>query len=178
MELRLHPLDRHYKPEQRERTELFKMLDWNNLAAWHVLLIDDEPDNLEVIAETLHFHGIAVKTAHNGIEGLDMLKSFSPTLILLDLSMPKMDGWQMRQHIKSDPRTQHIPVIALTAHAMAGDKERALQAGFDGYLTKPISIPNFLIDLRASLRPDGIPKISSVIPSNSSVVGSAANAET
>lgn len=153
------------------------MLDWTNLTTWHVLLVDDEPDNLEVIAETLHFYGIAAKTAHNGIEGLDILKSFSPTLILLDLSMPKMDGWELHKRIKSDPRTQHIPVIALTAHAMNGDKERALQAGFDGYLTKPISIPNFLKDLRAALQHETAPRMSPVLVSNSIIVVSAAEAK-
>ncbi len=149
------------------------MLDWNNLTAWNVLLIDDEPDNLEVIAETLHFHGISVKTAHNGLEGLDLLKSFLPTLILLDLSMPKMDGWEMRQRIKSDPRTQHIPVVALTAHAMSGDKERALQAGFDGYMTKPISIPNFVNDLKASFRSEPATILPSVLASVASPAMSA-----
>jgi CheY-like chemotaxis protein len=154
------------------------MLDWNNLATWNVLLIDDEPDNLEVIAETLHFHGIAVQTAHNGIEGLELLKTFVPTLILLDLSMPKMDGWEMRQRLKSDPRTQNIPVVAVTAHAMTGDKERALQAGFDGYLTKPISIPNFVIDLRASLRAEAAPKLPPVVmPPSDSIASSAVSAK-
>lgn len=127
------------------------MMDWDNHKNWQILLVEDEPDNLEVIAETLHYYGIAVKTAQNGFEGLEVLRDFIPTLILLDLSMPKMDGWEMQKRVKSDPKTQNIPVIALTAHAMSGDKEQALAVGFDGYLTKPISIPNFLKDLRVAL---------------------------
>jgi len=122
--------------------------------AWSILLVDDEPDNLEVVAETLTFHGLTVRTAENGQHGLEIMRDFLPDVILLDLSMPKMDGWAMRDCVKSDPRTRHIPVIALSAHAMAGDKERALEAGFDGYMTKPVSVPTLLDDLRVALSPN------------------------
>ena len=114
-------------------------------------MVDDEPDNLEVVAETLEFRGAQVKTAPNGKEGLDALGDFAANLILTDLSMPVMNGWQMRAQIKSDPTTSQIPVLALSAHAIAGDKERALEAGFDGYLTKPVNIHTLLDDIRSAL---------------------------
>lgn len=128
------------------------MLDLTNPQAWSILLVDDEPDNLEVVADSLSFFGLKVKTAANGAEGLEVIKDFMPDLILLDLSMPKMDGWQMRQHVKANPETQHVPVLALSAHAMAGDRERALEAGFDGYLTKPINIATLVDDIRKALQ--------------------------
>ena len=128
------------------------MLDWQNISSWQVLLIDDEPDNLEVVAESLEFYGIAVETATNGQLGLEKLETFTPTLILLDLSMPVMDGWQTLRRIKSSPQMQAIPIIALSAHAIIGDDERALNAGFDGYMTKPVNVPTLVEDLRAALQ--------------------------
>jgi two-component system, cell cycle response regulator DivK len=127
-------------------------MDWKNPASWKVLLVDDEPDNLEVVAETLEFHGVTVRVANNGVQGLEVLNDFFPDLILTDLSMPLMDGWELRAHIKANPTIQSIPVIAVSAHAMNGDRERALEAGFDGYLTKPIRVPTLLDDLRAAVR--------------------------
>jgi two-component system cell cycle response regulator DivK len=127
------------------------MLDWNNLSSWSVLLVEDDPDNAEVIELALTFWGMSVRKAQDGIEGLKILEEFLPDLILLDLSMAKMDGWEMRARVKKDPRTQHIPIVALTAHAMAGDKERALEVGFNGYLSKPISVPTFIQDLRETI---------------------------
>ena len=105
-----------------------------------VLVVDDEPDNLAVVAETLAYMGLVVRSARNGREGLDILQDFIPDLILLDLSMPQMDGWEMCSVLKANPDTRDIPVIALSAHAMSGDRERALAAGFDGYLPKPVEI--------------------------------------
>lgn len=131
------------------------MGDLAAITSWSVLIVDDEPDNLEIVAESLVFFGLSVKIARNGLEGLDLLKEFSPDLILLDLSMPKMDGWEMRSRVKADPATRDIPVIALSAHAMAGDMERALQAGFDGYLTKPVNIMTILDDIRSTLEENG-----------------------
>jgi len=131
------------------------MIDWNNKASWKVLVVDDEPDNLELIADTMSFYGVTTKAARSAAEGLEILETFRPTLILLDLSMPKMDGWQMRTKIRENPANEHIPIVALTAHAMVGDKERALAAGFDGYLPKPINIARLLDDLRDTLQEKG-----------------------
>lgn len=127
------------------------MVNWEDPTTWSVLVVDDEPDNLEVAAEVLAYMGLTVQTATNGIEGLQKLQSFDPTLILLDLSMPGMNGWEMRMQVKSDPKTQHIPIVALTAHAMVADMQRALEVGFDGYMTKPINVRSFLQDLRAAV---------------------------
>jgi CheY-like chemotaxis protein len=123
-------------------------MDIQDTSTWRILIVDDEPDNLEVVAESLQFFGASVKIARNGAEGLKVLEEFPATFILLDLSMPVMDGWEMRSRVKSNPKTDTIPVIALSAHAMAGDKERAMDAGFDGYLTKPVNVPTLLSDLR------------------------------
>ena len=126
-------------------------LDWNNLESWTVVLVDDEPDNVEVLSETLEFNGITVKFAANGQLGLALLQDTCPTLILLDLSMPVMDGWQALRHIRANAALASVPVIAISAHAIHGDKERALAVGFDGYLTKPINVPTLIADIRRAL---------------------------
>jgi CheY-like chemotaxis protein len=116
-----------------------------------VLVVDDEPDNLAVVAETLAFMGLVVRSGKNGREGLDVLQDFIPDLILLDLSMPQMDGWEMCSILKANPETRNIPVVALSAHAMAGDREKALAAGFDGYLPKPVDITTLPEDIQRVL---------------------------
>jgi CheY-like chemotaxis protein len=126
------------------------MIDWQDVSTWVVLLVDDEPDNLEVVAETLEFRGAEVRTAPNGVEALAVLEDFTPNFMLVDLSMPLMDGWELRSKLKNTPEIQDIPLVALSAHAMAGDKERAIAAGFDGYMTKPVNIPTLLDDIRAA----------------------------
>ena len=120
-------------------------------AQWVVLIVDDEPDNLTVPKEVLSFYGAQVHTAEDGVEALQLLETITPTFILLDLSMPKMDGWETIKHIRADPRTSHIPVIALTAHAMSGDKERVEAAGFSGYIAKPFWFPTFWAEIERCL---------------------------
>lgn len=102
-----------------------------------VLIVEDEPDNLDVAQTVLEFNGAKVHTAGDGIQGLAILKEIKPSIILLDLSMPNMDGWEMIKHLRTNPDTKALPVIAVTAHAMAGDEERVAEAGFDGYIAKP-----------------------------------------
>lgn len=136
-----------------------------------VLVVDDEPDNLAVVAETLAFMGLVVRSAKNGREGLDVLQDFIPDLILLDLSMPQMDGWEMCSVLKANPDTRDIPVVALSAHAMAGDRERALAAGFDGYLPKPVDIttlPDSIQQVLAERTPAAAPTAA---PNGGSAVG-------
>jgi CheY-like chemotaxis protein len=131
------------------------MIDWNNTTTWQVLLIDDEPDNLEVVAETLEFRGAQVETAQNGQAALTRLSEFTPNLIIADLSMPIMDGWAFRTHVKTDAQYQQfrdIPLLALSAHAMPGDKERALSVGFNGYLIKPVNIHTLVTDICNALK--------------------------
>ena len=115
------------------------------LKDWVILIIDDEPDNLIPLKMTLSHLGAEIHIADNGQTGLDILKQIKPTIILLDLSMPVMDGWEMLSHLQARPETSAIPVIAVTAHAMVSDKERVLDAGFAGYLTKPFR-PSTIID--------------------------------
>src|SRR5258708_15189859 len=126
------------------------MIDWQDVKSWVVLLVDDEPDNLEVVAETLEFRGAQVRTALNGLEALTVLETFLPNLIIADLSMPQMDGWELKKRVKSLEKFQSIPLLALSAHAMIGDKERAITAGFDGYMTKPVNIHTLLEDIFAA----------------------------
>jgi len=102
-----------------------------------VLLVDDFQDNREMYAEFLRFSGLRVEEAANGHEALDKAFAFLPDLIVMDLSLPGIDGWEATRRLKSDARTQHIPVLALTGHALAGYSEGAREAGCDGFVTKP-----------------------------------------
>jgi CheY-like chemotaxis protein len=128
------------------------MIDWSNVNQLSVLIVDDEPDNLEVIADSLRFFGMKVEVAANGVAALDVLQHRCPSLILLDLSMPKMDGWETLKYIRANPSTRETPVMALSAHAMPGDRQRALEVGFDGYMSKPVNIPTLMRDIRNALK--------------------------
>jgi CheY-like chemotaxis protein len=112
-----------------------------------VLVVDDEPDSLDVASTLLEMVGVSVVTAGNGKEGLEQAKAHQPNLIISDLSMPEMSGSEMLKHLKEDPALQNIPVIALTAHAMRGDRERTVAAGFHSYLSKPLRPEMFIHDL-------------------------------
>lgn len=119
---------------------------------WVVLVVDDEPDNRAIAQKVLTFSGAKVQSAVNGEEGLKVLETALPSFILLDLSMPVMDGWEMFKKVRQNPQTQHIPVIALTAHAMEGDRERVLEAGFDGYIAKPFRLSTFMSEILRCFR--------------------------
>lgn len=114
------------------------------MVGWRVLVVDDEPDSLDVARMLLELAGARVLTATNGKEGLASVEQEHPHFILSDLSMPEMDGWHMMQELNRDSRTARIPVIALTAHAMSGDRERVLQAGFISYISKPLDPDTFI----------------------------------
>lgn len=105
-----------------------------------ILVIEDNRDNQEFILDLLASFGYGTLLAADGETGLQMARSEHPDLILLDLSLPRMDGWTTARILKAEPELQHTPVIALTAHAMQGDRDRALSAGCDDYLTKPIDL--------------------------------------
>lgn len=115
-----------------------------NLSSWQVLAVDDEPDSLEVLTEVLEMNGANVRAALGGEEALRALESFHPTLIITDLSMPGIDGYQLLRKIRKTAHVEALPVIALTAHAMLGDKAVILAAGFDGYITKPLRIDTLI----------------------------------
>lgn len=128
------------------------------LAGWDVVVIDDEPDSLEVARYILDFYGANVLTATNGQEGITLVEQAKPHFVISDLSMPEMDGWEFVSALKSTVQVQDIPVIALTAHAMRGDRERAIAAGFHNYLTKPLTANTFMDELLALLL--DIPQLS------------------
>ncbi len=130
----------------------------NLLEGWDVIVIDDEPDSLEVARFILAFYGANVHTATNGKEGIGLVEQIKPRFIISDLSMPEMDGWEFVSTLKSAARSQSIPVIALTAHAMKGDRERAIEAGFHNYLTKPLTANTFMDELLTLLL--DIPQLS------------------
>ncbi len=116
---------------------------------WNVLIIDDEPDNLEVASRLLKLGGATVVVANDGQQALEIVRTH-PTpfkFILSDLSMLDMDGWEVLYLLKQDSRHQAVPVIALTAHAMQGDRERGLAAGFHNYITKPLDPTHFIQQL-------------------------------
>lgn len=122
-----------------------------NIADWLVLIVDDEPDNLSVARKVLAYSGAKVRIAYNGIEALAILQDISPTFILLDLSMPEMDGWETFEKVRENPKFVQVPIIALTAHAMAGDRERVMEVGFNGYIAKPFRLTSFLEDIQRCL---------------------------
>jgi two-component system, cell cycle response regulator DivK len=117
------------------------------LMGWQVLVVDDEQDSILVARTLLEMCGASVVTAINGREGVEAVKKLRPHFVLSDLSMPEMSGWQMLHHLKENPSTREIPVIALTAHAMVGDRQRAMEVGFHNYLTKPLQPETFINEL-------------------------------
>jgi two-component system cell cycle response regulator DivK len=105
--------------------------------AQRILVAEDEPDNRRIVVKVLAMEGYTVLEAIDGGSALELARREHPDLIVLDLAMPGIDGWEAARRLKADPRTADIPIIALTAFAMRGDEERAREAGCDGYLSKP-----------------------------------------
>ena len=109
-----------------------------------ILIVEDNEMNRDMLSRRLIRKGFEIVMAEDGKKGVDMSKSENPDLILMDLSLPVMDGWEATSTIKADEDTKGIPIIVLTAHAMAGDREKALEAGADEYDTKPIEFKRLL----------------------------------
>ena len=109
-----------------------------------ILLVEDNEMNRDMLSRRFARKGHEVFIAIDGAEGVEMARSKVPDLILMDMSLPVLDGWQATREIKATPETHTIPVIALTAHAMAGDREKCLAAGCDDYDTKPVEFPRLL----------------------------------
>ncbi len=116
-----------------------------------VLLVDDYPDAREMYSEYLQFSGFDVVEATNGMEALQSAIDRSPDIILMDLSLPVMDGWEATRRLKADERTASIPVVALTGHALAGISEGAKQAGCDAFVTKPCLPEDLVKEIRRIL---------------------------
>ena len=120
-----------------------------------ILLVEDNEMNRDMLSRRLIKRGYEVDMAVDGEQGLAMARSNPPALILMDMSLPGMDGWEATRQVKAMPETRTIPVIALTAHAMAGDREKALAAGCDDFDTKPVDLPRLLQKIEALLGPAG-----------------------
>jgi two-component system cell cycle response regulator DivK len=110
---------------------------------WKVLLVEDNYDNYEMVRFLLERADYTVVGAHTGREAVTAAREHKPDVILMDLSLPELDGWEAAQEIKNDPDIAHIPLIALTAHTLPGDRKKAMESGFDNYISKPINVPAF-----------------------------------
>ena len=122
-----------------------------------ILLVEDNEDNRIIYATALRYAGYEVIEAITGTEGVQQARTRRPDLILMDMSLPVLDGWEATRQLKAAPEARRIPVIALTAHAMAGDRELALEAGCDDYDTKPIDFPRLLTKITSLLEKQAPP---------------------
>ena len=118
-----------------------------------ILLVEDNEMNRDMLSRRLVRRGYEVLIAVDGQMGIDMAHAEAPALILMDMSLPVMDGWEATRTLKASDVTRHIPVIALTAHAMSTDREKAIEAGCDDYDTKPIDLPRLLAKMEALIAP-------------------------
>lgn len=116
-----------------------------------ILIVEDNPINLQLIEHLLHKAGYTVLTAGGAEEAQALLASHHPILIIMDIQLPGIDGLTFTRHLKADPATRHIPIIALTAYAMEGDEQKALDAGCDLYLSKPIDTRTFIATISRHL---------------------------
>ena len=127
------------------------------MARISVLIVDDDPDQHTVCGVFLEHAGYHVLHAFDGQEGVEIARAQQPDLVLMDMSLPVMDGWEATRRLKAADLTQYIPVIALTAHAMSSDREKAMEAGCDDYDTKPVDLPRLLGKIEALLPPKTVP---------------------
>lgn len=118
-----------------------------------ILLVEDNEENRDMLSRRLRRKGFELIIAEDGSEGVRLAAVHMPDLVVMDMSLPVMDGWEATRQIKADPRTSAIPVLGLSAHAMAGDREKALAAGCDDYDTKPVDFPRLLTKIETLLQP-------------------------
>jgi len=116
-----------------------------------ILVVDDYQDAREMYAEYLQFSGFRVAEARNGNEAVEQAFALKPDLILMDLQMPRMDGWEATRRLKADDSTKHIPIVALTGHALAGASEGAKRAGCDSFVTKPCLPDDLVVEVKRML---------------------------
>jgi two-component system cell cycle response regulator DivK len=116
-----------------------------------ILIVEDNEMNRDMLSRRLERKGYSITMAVDGGAGVEKAIAETPNLILMDMSLPVLDGWEATRRVKANPQTRHIPVIALTAHAMTGDRDKAIQAGCDDYDTKPIDLPRLLSKIAAQL---------------------------
>src|SRR5256714_504359 len=120
-----------------------------------ILLVEDNEMNRDMLSRRLERKGYSVSIALNGAEGLEKARTEAPDLILMDMSLPVMDGWEATRQLKAGETTRHIPVIALTAHAMSSDEQKAHEAGCDDFDTKPVELARLLGKIEALLKKPG-----------------------
>ena len=123
------------------------------MASETILLVEDSALNRKLVETVLRPHGYRLLVAVDGQQAIEIATRERPDLILMDMGLPKISGYDATRHLKSQPETAHIPIVALTAHAMAEERERALSSGCDGYITKPIDTRAFPGQVRAFLHP-------------------------
>ncbi|MEK6373017.1 MAG: response regulator [Acidobacteriota bacterium] len=125
-----------------------------------ILIVEDNEMNRVMLSRRLQRKGYEVLIAVDGEMGIDVARSKAPDLVLMDMSLPVVDGWEATRRMKADDVLKHIPVIALTAHAMANDRDKAFEAGCDDYDTKPIDLPRLLAKIEALLPPPSLVLVS------------------
>jgi two-component system cell cycle response regulator DivK len=125
---------------------------------WCFLIVDDSVDTLNMLQVVLERYGIHVSRALDGAQALQRAVETQPDMIITDLAMPTMDGWELIAQLKSNPRTQTIPVVALTAHALLDDRQRAIAAGADGFVIKPVTPGAFIKELMSLI--EGMPHLN------------------
>ncbi len=116
-----------------------------------ILLVEDNEMNRDMLSRRLERRGYEVVIALDGESGVEMAQTHVPDLVLMDMSLPLLDGWEATRRLKVDPATKHIPIVALTAHAMSGDREKAIEAGCDDYDTKPVELARLLAKIEGLL---------------------------
>jgi CheY-like chemotaxis protein len=121
---------------------------YEEISSWTILIADDDRDHCRIPELSLQYWGAAVYIASNGEEALRILETILPTLVLVDLSMPVLDGWATLERIRAREEAAYLPVIAITAHTMKGDREKVESAGFDGYIGKPFLLNELLTEMK------------------------------
>ncbi|GEM_PF-1116731 len=119
----------------------------DNVNQWRVLIVDDVEDNVTVLSAILELNGATIEKASGGIEGMEKVLDFQPSLILLDLAMPDVDGWDMKRFLDATPNVSHVPVIAVTAHQSYNVRNQLKQDGFAGMIAKPFSVMTIIDEI-------------------------------
>lgn len=127
----------------------------NDLSNWHVIIVDDEPDNIGVMQLVLEFHNASVHIAESGKRCLKIIETQTPSLLLVDIQMPEMTGYELLEKLREDKNLEHVPIIAVTAHAMRDDDRQILLAGFDGYIPKPINVTTLISEVTTIVEAKG-----------------------
>jgi CheY-like chemotaxis protein len=118
-----------------------------------ILIIDDNEENRDALSRRLQRRGFQVVLAEDGLEGMEKVRLEKPDIVLMDMNMPKLDGWEATRQLKADQATRDVPIIAVTSHAMSGDRERSLEVGCADYHTKPVEMARLLGQIEAILVP-------------------------